>query len=192
VAVVRTRVRRRSIRERFEASVAGRVLISLFALLTLVTIVTANLPASHLENLLMRADHPYFNAVDMSQDWGVFAPDPRSVTVHILARVTFADGSRQTWQIPARNAVVGEYIDYRWRKWEEWTAEGGYSFLYKPGAIYAARRVAAPGRVPVRVTLFDRSHPITPPGQPPNPLPPTTREFYTTKITPAMLSGASG
>ena len=177
--------------ERFERGPVGRVLISVFAVVMILTILTANLPPSRLQTLLLRADHPYLNAVDMSQDWGVFAPDPRQQTVHVLAQVTFSDGSQETWQIPARDPVVGEYIDYRWRKWQEWAVSPADAFLYKPGAIYAARRLATPQRRPVSVTLLDRSHPITVPGQPSVP-PSKPHSFYTTKITPAMLGGGSG
>ncbi len=168
------------------------MLISVFVVVTLLTVLTANLPASRLQSLLMRADHPYLNGLYFSQNWGVFAPDPRQQTVHLLAHVTFSDGSHETWQIPARNAAVGEYIDYRWRKWEEWIVSPAYAFLYRPGAIYAARRLATPERRPVQVALIDRSHPITPPGQPSFPAPSTERPFYTTRITEAMLRGSSG
>jgi hypothetical protein len=194
VVAAREGVERVSFQERVERSRAGRVLISLFVVATLLIVLTANLPASHLQSLLMRFDHPYLNGVDMSQNWGVFAPDPRQQTVHIYARVDFADGSQETWQIPARNAVVGEYVDYRWRKWEEWIAQPSYPFLYQPGAIFVARQLATPERRPVRVTLFDRSHPITPPGQPSIPAPAASapRGFYTTRITEAMLQGTDG
>ena len=181
-----------SLQERVERSRAGRVLISLFLLATLITLLTANLPVSRLRTVLLKADHPYLNGIDMAQNWGVFAPDPRQQTVDVLARVTFADGSQETWQIPSRNPVVGEYIDYRWRKWEEWIVSPAYAFLYRPGAIYAARRLATPDRRPVRVALFDRSHPITPPGQRSFPTPHGERAFYTTPITEAMLRGAGG
>jgi hypothetical protein len=55
----------------------------------------------------LRADHPYLYGLDLEQNWGVFAPDPRQETVDVLARVSFADGSQQTWQIPRRDPVVG-------------------------------------------------------------------------------------
>ncbi len=170
------------------------MLISVFVVVTLLTVLTANLPASRLQSLLLKADHPYLNGLDFSQNWGVFAPDPRSQTVDVYARVTFSNGSQATWHIPARNAVVGEYIDYRWRKWEEWIASPSYAFLYKPGAIYAARRLATPDRRPVRVALIDRSHSITPPGQPSVPVPAPSAEhpFYTMRITEAMLRRSSG
>jgi len=62
---VRTGVERTSRQQRFERSPGGRLLISLFVILTLVTILTANLPASHLQSLLMKADHPFLNAFDL-------------------------------------------------------------------------------------------------------------------------------
>ncbi len=178
--------------ERFERSRAGRVLISLFVLLMLVTILTANLPASYLQDRLLKVDHPYLYAVDMEQNWGVFAPDPRQQTVDVLGRVTFADGSHETWRVPRRNPVVGEYIDYRWLKWTEWVVSPAYPELQKPAAIYIARHLAKPGRRPVRVALIDRSHGIVAAGQPSVPAPPGDHTFYTTRITEAMLRGGSG
>jgi hypothetical protein len=190
---VRTGVGGTSSQERFERSRAGRVVISLFILATVVTIVTANLPASRLETVLLKADHPYLNGVDMEQNWGVFAPDPRSQTVNVLARVTFADGSRETWRVARRNPVVGEYIDYRWLKWEEWVVAPAYGpILPRPAAIWVARRLATPERRPVRVTLIDRSHAIPAPGLPPAPTPTGDRTFFTTAITEPMLRGAGG
>ena len=116
------------------------MVISLFVLATLVTILTANLPPSRLQVDLLKADHPYLYGADLEQNWGVFAPDPRQQTVDVLALVTFADGSTETWQVPRRNPVVGEYIDYRWLKWTEWVVSPAYPELAKPTALYAARR----------------------------------------------------
>jgi hypothetical protein len=193
VVVVRTGGVGTSVQERFERSRAGRVVISLFVLAILVGLLTANLPASYLQGKLLNADHSYFNALDLDQDWGVFAPDPRQETVDVFARVTFADGSTETWQVPRRNPVVGEYIDYRWLKWEEWVvAPALVGELPRPAAIYVARRLATPTRRPVRVALVDRSHPIPPLGQPTAPTPPSDSNFYSTSITEAMLRGASG
>ena len=182
-----------SFQERVERSRVGRALISLFVVVILLTILTANLPASHLENLLMRADHPVLNGLDFSQNWDVFAPDPRNQTVDIFARVSFANGTQETWHIPARNPVVGEYIDYRWRKWEEWVASPtNVAPIFRPGAIYIARSLATPERRPVRVVLIDRYHAITPPGQSSAAAEPTERTVYATNVTQAMLQGKTG
>jgi hypothetical protein len=180
------------LRERFERSRAGRVLISLFVIVTLVTVLTANLPPSHLQDVLLRADHPYVYGLALDQDWTDFAPDPRQETVDVLARVTFADGSQETWHVPQGNRFVGEYVDYRWRKWAEWAVQPAYPELSRPVALYIARRLATPERRPVRVELIDRSHVISPPGQIPGLVPVTERTFFTTRITEAMLAGASG
>jgi len=192
VVAARTGVEGTSLQERFERSRAGRVIISLFIVATAVTVLTANLPPSRLQVVLLKADHPYLYAADLQQDWGVFAPDPRQQTVNVLAQVTFADGSQATWHVPRRNPVVGEYIDYRWLKWTEWVVSPAYPNLSRPAAVYVARRFATPARRPVKVTLIDRSHTIPLPGQPSVPSPATEKAFFTTPITEAMLHGGSG
>ncbi len=192
VVPARAGAERTSLQERFERSRAGRVVISLFVIATLVTVLTANLPASRLQTVLLKADHPYLYGADMEQNWGVFAPDPRQETVNVLAQVTFADGSVKTWQVPRRNPVVGEYIDYRWLKWEEFVVSPQYRQLYRPAAIYAARREATPQHRPVQVIIVDRSHPILPAGQIPAHVHVDFHSVYTTRITEAMLRGTNG
>jgi len=110
---------RPSLQERAEATLAGRVVISIFVLVVLVTLVTANLPTSRLQDLLLSADHPFLYATGLDQDWGVFSPDPRRQTIHIDAKVTFADGSQTTWHDKKLGNLLGEYRDYRWLKWAE-------------------------------------------------------------------------
>jgi hypothetical protein len=180
------------LRERFERSRVGRALISVFVVATLVTVVTANLPPSHLQDVLVKADHPYLYGLALDQDWGVFAPDPRQETVDLFARVTFADGSQAVWQVPRRNAVVGAYIDYRWLKWAEWAVEPSYGELWRPAAIYAARQAASRGHVPVKVELVDRSHVISQPGVEAPPVRVTDNVFFSTRITPTLLQGTGG
>ena len=192
VLALRTGVGGTSLQERVERSRAGRIVISLFVVVMLVTILTANLPPSRLQTVLLEADHPYLYGADMEQNWGVFAPDPRQETVDVIANVTFADGSQQTWQIPRRDPVIGEYTDYRWRKWEEWVVSPAYAQLPRPAAIYIARSLATPEHRPVKVTLSNRFHAIVAPGQPSGPVTPGERQFFTINITPAMLGGGRG
>jgi hypothetical protein len=44
----------------------------------------------------------------------------------------------------------------------------------------------------VKVTLVNRFHAIVAPGQPSGPITPGERQFFTTRITPAMLQGTGG
>src|SRR5213592_968446 len=94
-----------SLQERVERTTVGRIVISAFLVLTLITLVTANLPPSRLQDLLLSAEHPYLYGIALDQDWGVFAPDPRRETIDFTARVTFADGSQAIWKVPRRNPV---------------------------------------------------------------------------------------
>jgi hypothetical protein len=177
------------LQERFEQTVAGRVVISAFIVVTLVTLLTANLPASRLESLLLSADHPYLYGAGLDQSWGVFSPDPRRETIHITAEVTFADGSRSTWNLPTRDPFIGAYTDYRWLKWTEYLVSPAYSNLWQPAAIYVARRFATAQRRPTRVALMNKWYDLPPPGQAQNQPIVSQRSFYATAITSAMLAG---
>jgi hypothetical protein len=177
-----------SLQERFERTLIGRVLISIFLVVTLITLVAANLPPSRLQDLLVSADHPYLYGVALDQDWALFAP-PRLETIEVTAIVTYADGSRATWRVPRRNPVVGSYTDYRWLKWAEYVIQPAFPELSKPIALYAARRLATPSRRPTRVSLTNRWYELDPPGQIPDHPFVHEKTFYTTRITEAMLKG---
>jgi hypothetical protein len=175
---------------RFERTVLGRVLISIFLLVTLVTVLTANLPASRLQDDLLKADRLYLYGAGLDQSWEVFAPDPRRETIEVSARVDFADGSHATWRVPTRNPVIGEYTDYRWLKWAEYVISPVYPELEKPIALYVARRFDSPTRRPTRVTLSNRWYDLEPPDQiSPHPRI-QERTIYRTRITDAMLEGS--
>ena len=189
---VRIGVEGGSFQERFERTRAGRAIISLFILATLVTLLTANLPASRLQHVLLQADHPYLYGLGLDQQWGVFAPDPRQETVDVFARVTFADGSLGTWRVPTRGPAVGEYVDYRWLKWEENVVQPGNVDLWQPVALYAARKLATPRHRPVRVNLVNRHHPVSPPERIPRHERISEQIFYSARITDAMLRRGSG
>ncbi len=176
-----------SFQERFERTGLGRFLISVFLLVTLVTLLTANLPASRLQGLLLDADHPYLYGVALDQSWEVFAPDPRRETIEVRARVTFADGSEATWRVRRRNPVVGSYVDYRWLKWAEYVISPAYPELWRPIALYVARQLDSPTRRPTEVTLTNHWYDLEPPGEiSPHPFL-RDRTIYRTRITEEML-----
>jgi hypothetical protein len=183
---------RGSFQQRFESTILGRTLISAVLLVTLITLLTANLPASRLEGLLLSADHEYLYGAGLDQSWSVFAPDPRRQTIHVTAQVTFADGSQATWHVPTRDPVIGEYTDYRWLKWTEYLISPADSNLWRPAALYVARRLSTPTRRPTKVALINQWYNLPPPGQAQQPPFISTQTFYTTPITEATLRGQSG
>lgn len=185
--MMETKVGWRSLQDRFERTRLGRLLISVFLLVTLVALLTANLPPSRLQDLLLSADHPYLYGVALDQSWEVFAPDPRRETIEVTALVTYADGSHATWRVPRRNPVVGEYTDYRWLKWAEFVISPAYPELLKPVALYVARKLATSTHRPTQVSLTNRWYTLEPPGQISDHPFVHKRTLYTTRITEAML-----
>jgi hypothetical protein len=179
--------RRRSLQERFESTALGRIVISIFLLIVLVTLVTANLPDSTLQEDLLKADKYILYGAALDQSWEVFAPDPRRETIHVQAQIRFSDGSQKTWEINRRNPVIGSYEDYRWLKWAEYVVSPAYPELSRPIAVYLARKYDSPGRHPTQVTLTNRWYALQPPGQiPPHPFI-QERTISQTQITPEML-----
>jgi hypothetical protein len=70
--------------------------------------------------------------------WGVFAPDPRSSSLKLQARVEFADGSTEEWWLPQGGVVVTNLRYYRWRKWLERVRSEDYRSLWRPTAEWIA------------------------------------------------------
>jgi hypothetical protein len=170
--------------ERLESSRAGQVLISVFVVLTLVAVAVTNLPESRLKREGMRVARPYLNATGLDQNWRVFAPDPRQTSLRLEARVDYADGAVATWRPPAGGALVGAYWDYRWRKWlENVVQDANRRVLWKPLALYVARRMRRSDRSLRRVTLIRSWQDLRPPGSPgPDARPWRSYAFYTLPV----------
>jgi hypothetical protein len=181
-----------SLQERVERTLPGRVVISAFVVITVLTVVIANMPPSRLQDLLISADHPYLYGVALDQSWEVFAPDPRRETINVLGRVTYADGSTATWRVHRRNPVIGEYTDYRWLKWAEFVISPSYDELWRPAALYVARHMATPTKRPTHVELVNRYTQLQQPGEIKGPPPVLENPIYSTDITEAMLRKGTG
>jgi hypothetical protein len=156
------------VQKRLESSRAGRAAISVFILVTLVSVVVWNLPPSAIKENALAVTGPYIRATGLNQNWGVFSPNPRRDSLFMFARVRYADGSEETLTTPRGGRLVGGYWDYRWRKWAEWATMDEHSQLWQPAAEWFARRARAQGREPVSVTLVRRWRGLLPPGPGPS------------------------
>jgi hypothetical protein len=155
------------LQERLESRPAGRLLLSVFLVVTLAAICVTNLPESHLRREALEAAGPYLNATGLDQNWRVFAPDPRQTSLRIEARVSYEDGSMRTWRPPAGGDLVGAYWDYRWRKWlENATQDANREVLWEPAAMFAVDELSRAGSAPREVTLIRRWQDLLPPGTP--------------------------
>ncbi len=164
--------------ERLESSAAGRVLISVFLVVTVLAVAFWNLPPSELKRQGLRPLAPYVRATGLDQNWGVFAPNPRQQTLEMVARVQYADGTQGTWRLPSGNALFGAYWDYRWRKWMEWASNDAYPQLRDPAAQFVLREERGAGRRPVQVELFRRTADLPAPGYKPRQLPWRSEQFH--------------
>lgn len=180
-----------SVQQRFEGTAAGRALISLFILVTVVSVVVTNLPdTSYTRKTLSERTQPYVNAIGLDQAWGVFAPDPRRESIGLKARITYADGATEDWSPPERNAVFGGYSDYRWRKlMENVVADDGKSIRSEQMALWVAREQRTRREAPTAVTLIKRVSPNSPPGVDRERKPYTETQFFDYSVDPAKIKG---
>ena len=176
---------------RLESSTAGRVAISVFVLFTLFSLIIWNLPTSEIKKRALKGVRPYITLTSLDQNWGVFSPDPRRMSIEIVARVRSSDGTDETIRVPRGNRVYGSYWDYRWRKWEEWVRQDAQNQLWKPAALWFARRAAAEGKQPTQVVLVRRWFDLLPPGPGPSRGPWQEAPFYTLRLTP-VTEGTGG
>jgi hypothetical protein len=108
----------------------------------------------------------------------------------VAAIVTFDDGVFARWHFPRNGALIGEYRDYRWGKWEEAMLSPANSpLMWKAAAQWAAAREARPGHMITRVTLVQRVTPLAPPGVEPSEGPSQQRVFYALNFIPAANKG---
>lgn len=129
---------RRPPSERFERSPWGRALLSAFVVLAIGLAVATHLPSSPVQEAIEDpADH-VARLLGMEQSWAVFAPNPRSISLNVEARVTFADGSTTTWTVPTGPQIVTNLRFYRWRKWMERLRTDRREYMWRPTAEWIA------------------------------------------------------
>lgn len=151
--------------------------VSVFIAVTVLSMVVVNMPESEIEDLLDRPVYIYTSLTGLHQNWGVFAPNPRSISLDMYATVEFADGSTARWDMPEWGPFVGSYRHYRWRKWmTNVRKDANEDELWEPTARWVAGRFADRGQV-AEVSLVRRFRDVPKPGH----VPPLWDEylFYT-------------
>jgi hypothetical protein len=178
----------RGLQQRIESSRAGQVVISVFLALLLGTLIITTGQPSALQRETADLASPGLVALGLEQSWGVFAPDPRPISIEFFARVRYADGTRETWRIPEGSPLVGEYWDYRWRKYLEYLVQEPFLGLtVKPMSEFIAREAHKDGRVPTRVVLVRRIQAIRSPGSDPPRGPVTEQAYFVLKVDEKVL-----
>jgi len=167
--------------ERREGS-ARRIVITIFLVVTLSAIFVQNMPTSVTKAGLIVAAQPYLNLTGLDQGWSIFSPNPRQLSVFVLARIERADGSVELRPVPT-GIGPSEYWGYRWQKYGESLAsptEGRP--LWRPYAEWLVEQDRQAGGKPVRVTLIRRVSSNPPPGPSADALPYVEQPFYTVPV----------
>jgi hypothetical protein len=174
-----------TVSERVESSPLGRTVISAFLIFTLGAMIASNLPPSELRRTALKAASPFLDLTGLHQNWNLFAPDPRRVTLQLEARITYADGKRAVWNPPVGDPFVGVYRSFRWRKWAGYVVSRRNASLWAPTAAWVARAHVRDGVYPARVVLIRRSYTAPRPGSADTRQPPWQDEvLYTASFTP--------
>ncbi len=120
------------------------------------------------------------------QSWQMFAPNPDTHDLTVVARVTFQNGQTRDWRFP-RMRDMGYGARYQRERMRKFLEIADYHETLWPGmARYAARACnTVPGNPPVAVTLVRYLRDVPPPG---HVLPPyTQQEFFRAIIAPQEL-----
>ena len=156
------------LQERIERSRGGRRALSVVLAVLLVVIVIQTAQPSAVRKEVLDLTQPALVAVGLDQGWGVFAPDPRNRSLEFLARVHYADGTTENWRLPGGGALIGDYWDYRWRKYLEFLVQEPFvRDTARPFSEYVARQMHRDGRTPVKVVLVRRFRTVRPGESPP-------------------------
>jgi hypothetical protein len=119
------------------------------------------------QNSIVHMFWGYYHYLGLDQDFGVFAPIPRNQNPHLIALITYKDGSTKLWESPRI-----EWMDQltrmqkeRYRKFfDDNLAWPTYKLLWPDLTSYIARsNYDDPDNPPEKVTLFRYSSPVLPP-----------------------------
>lgn len=100
--------------------------------------VATHLPASAVQRAVRPTADQAIRVLGSEQSWGVFSPNPRRISIDLEGRVTFADGSTATWQVPSGPIVGANLRYYRWRKWLERVRSDDARRFWEPTARWIA------------------------------------------------------
>ncbi len=123
-------------------------------------------PDSALRNQLYKPVYPFLSALGFWQSWNVFAPTIRTENFHLLATITFIDGTTALWEFPRQDLLTGveQMRAERFRKWaNDRIRYHEYGFLQPDAARYIARLHHTESALPKTVDLTFFSIPIPPP-----------------------------
>jgi hypothetical protein len=142
-----------------------RKALNLFIIAHVVMMGIWGLPGSNFRAATAHWFEPYVIYWGLWHSWDMFSPDPLSLNFNLKADITFADGSKRTWEFP-RMEQLGYWKKFemeRYRKWRERVRQDAYSVIWDDTCRWIARRYKDKTNPPVRVVLTREWGQIPPP-----------------------------
>ena len=133
----------------------GRVVVGVILTVGSFWIVAPNLPGSAVRAEMAGWWGPAED-IGLIQDWAVFSPDPRDISLDVRARIEYADGSTEFWDIPEYDPGFGAYRQYRWHKFQERIRLDDHRAFWPAFAQWVADQHERDGLPPESVTLIRR------------------------------------
>jgi hypothetical protein len=157
------RRRRIPLSERFERSVLGEVVISVFVTAVIVTGVVYNLPDSEIRSAAQPVLSPFAGTMSLDTSWAMYAPDPIRRIENLEVHVTMQDGSDRMWSFQKGGRLLGPFSWYHWQKVKEQAIRVP---AVRAGLVWwVVHHVTNPREHPVRVRVILKTLTLPPPGQ---------------------------
>lgn len=139
-------------------------MLNAFLLMTVVSLVTWNLPFPAPRERLRPVVAPLVYALGLQQDWRVFSPDPDPRSLFLRVRFLFRDGSVEVFSPPHHGPWLGTLHEYHWRKWSRRIADDETGDLREAAVRHFALRYADDPRGLESVVLVQRWAEVPVPG----------------------------
>ncbi|HEY9787965.1 MAG TPA: hypothetical protein V6D17_21430 [Candidatus Obscuribacterales bacterium] len=146
------------------------------------------LPSWPARDALIKPFQPFWGAFGLWQAWNLFSPEIRTENLHIVATITFKDGSIIVWEFPRqeRRTGIDQMRAERFRKWvNDRVRKNTYGIVLPDAARFIARLHRNKENPPAGITIMIHSAPIPPPGVAPQAPLPTHyqhKTIYTYKV----------
>lgn len=153
-----------TLQERFEASAAGKAVISGLILLIIAVGVVWNLPDSPIKRLVSPVAKPVAVPTGLDQGWAMYSPNPSRRLDTIEVQVAMADGENRVWTMqPGAKGIS----DFGWDRWMVMRYSAVLDANVRPDlARWVAREVTGPGERAVAVSVILRTETLQAPDEP--------------------------
>jgi hypothetical protein len=153
-----------TVQQRFEASSAGKAVISGLVLVVVLVGVVWNLPDAPIKRLLQPVVKPIAVPTGLDQGWAMYAPNPSRRIDTVEVQVTMANGENRVWTMQPGARGISEF---GWDRWMVMRYSAVLDANVRPElARWVARQVTGPGERAVAVSMVLSTETLQAPDEP--------------------------